>query len=67
MTPADWMVVVLLTLVVFGAWMLVYRHRRLPRHLAPEDKGFVHLRWQELQQQAGRGGPAHLRQAIVQA
>ncbi len=67
MTPVEWIVVVLLALVIFSAWMLVYRHRHLPRHLSPEDKGFVHLRWQELQQQAGRGGPAHLRQAIIQA
>lgn len=53
--------------IVLAVVMIRYRHARLPKHLSADDKGFVHVRWHEIQTQVKRGGPAHLRQAIVQA
>lgn len=67
MTPVEVLVGIMVLAVVFGIWLVAYRHRTLPRRLSADDKGFVHVRWHEIEQQVKRGGPAHLRQSIIQA
>lgn len=55
---------VLLALVVI-VLVAVRQRRALPKVLSADDKGFAHIRWHEIQEQLKRGGPAHLRQAVI--
>jgi hypothetical protein len=61
------MAAIVVLLFVFGILLIVQRHRTLPRGLSAEDKSLVHVRWHEIQQQVKKGGPAHLRQAVISA
>ena len=67
MTLITVMVIIVLLTIVFGVLLTLQRHRSLPKTLSADDKAFAHVRWHEIQEQMKRGGPAHLRQAVIQA
>ena len=67
MSAMTVMVLIAVLLIVLGVLMTVRRHRALSRALSADEKGFVHIRWHEIQEQVQRGGPAHLRQAVISA
>ncbi|MEX2043439.1 MAG: hypothetical protein WD926_00920 [Patescibacteria group bacterium] len=62
------LLILIIVLAVVTVFILMMRqHRALPKVLSADDKGFAHVRWHEIQQQVQRGGPAHLRQAVISA
>ncbi|HEY8108514.1 MAG TPA: hypothetical protein VIF43_00680 [Patescibacteria group bacterium] len=63
----ELLVLVVILTVVVGVALAVRQHQALPRTLSADDKGFAHVRWHEIQQQLQKGGPAHLRQAVISA
>lgn len=52
--------------VGLAGWMFVHRYGRRVRTMPLEEKGYVHLRWHEVEAMLKKGGPANLRQAVIE-
>lgn len=61
------LIAIVLLAVVIIILVAVRQHRALPKTLSADEKGFAHVRWHEIREQVKRGGPAHLRQAVISA
>lgn len=52
--------------VGLGAWMFLHRYQRRARPMPAEEKAYVHIRWHEVERMMQKGGPANLRQAVIE-
>ncbi len=52
--------------VGLGAWMFLHRYQRRVRTMPAEEKAYVHVRWHEVERMMQKGGPANLRQAVIE-
>lgn len=49
-----------------GAWLFIHRFQRRERGMPAEEKAYVHVKWHEVEALAKKGGPANLRQAVIE-
>lgn len=59
-------ILLLAALVALGVWMFVHRWSRRERVMAAEEKAYVHVKWHEVEEMAKKGGPANLKQAVIE-
>jgi hypothetical protein len=64
-SPIVIFILLLAVMVALGALIVYDRLRRQPKVLSVEDKALVHIKWHELEQMLKKGGPAQLKQAVI--
>ena len=52
--------------VALGVWLFIHRYQRRERVMAAEEKAYVHIKWHEVEAMIKKGGPANLRQAVIE-
>ncbi len=66
MSPGLSLALLFVVFVGLAAWMFLHRYGRRIKVMSAEEKGYVHLRWHEVEQMMKKGGPANLRQAVIE-
>lgn len=67
MSPELALALLAVVFVALGVLMFMHRFQRRARIMPTEEKAYVHIRWHEVEGMLRKGGPTHLRQAVIEA
>lgn len=67
MTLTLLFVLFFIIIIAAGAYAFYIRRRHLHPVFSAEQKARIHVRWHQIEEQVRRGGPSHLRQAVLEA